>query len=63
VRAASKLSSPSGDGRWHAEISRATNIRAEFDVVIALNLAPVVDKLELVFILNQGQLQPLTPRA
>ena len=34
-------------------IPRATDVRAEFDVVIALDLAPVVDKLELVFILNQ----------
>src|SRR5690349_10648580 len=35
------------------QIARIANVRAKLDLVVALNLRPVIDELELVFLLNQ----------
>ena len=42
----------------HAQILRIANVRSEFDLVIALDAGPVVDNLELVFLLCQRAVAP-----
>ena len=38
----------------HAQVSRITNVGAEFEVVVGDDLAPVVHHLKLVLVLDEG---------